>query len=107
MKKNYKPLVVSLAASLGLGGISALILGSKTKEFYMSLAKPPLSPPSIVFPIVWSILYILMGISAYLIYKSSCRGRNKALYIYALQLIMNFIWTMLFFKLQLLFVSFI
>ena len=65
---------------------------------YESLIKPSLSPPGWVFPIVWTILYILMGVSAYLVWTSEKSGkRNIALGAYAVQLALNFIWTIVFF----------
>ena len=64
-----KKLIISLLISLGVGGLSALITGS-SMDTYKYLVKPPLAPPSILFPIVWTILFILMGISAYMVYDS-------------------------------------
>ena len=69
-------------------------------DLYKYLVKPPLSPPGIVFIIVWSILYVLMGISAYKIYESKNIGRDKALIVYITQLFLNFIWPILFFTLN-------
>jgi len=106
MKINFKALIISILISLGVGGLSALITGG-SMDMYNMLVKPPLSPPGIVFPIVWTILYILMGISAYIIYKSRDISKKEALKIYAIQLLINFIWPILFFKLEWLFPSFI
>ena len=93
-----RKLIISLLISLGVGGLSALItMGSM--DIYKYLVKPPLSPPSILFPIVWTILYILMGISAYLVYRDSSID-SGALKIYALQLFINFVWPILFFVLN-------
>lgn len=94
-----KSLIISLLISLGVGGISALLtMGSV--DIYKYLDKPPFSPPSIVFPIVWTILFILMGISAYLIYNSNSEYKQKALLIYTIQLLVNFIWPIFFFVLN-------
>ena len=94
-----KSLIISLLISLGVGGLSALLtMGSM--DIYKYLDKPPLAPPSIVFPIVWTILFILMGISAYLIYNSNSEHKQKALLIYGIQLLVNFIWPILFFVLN-------
>lgn len=76
-------------------------------ESYNALVKPFLTPPSFVFPIVWTILFLLMGISSYLIYLSNEKGKTKALFFYALQLILNFIWPILFFNLEWYFFSFL
>lgn len=82
-----------------IGGLSALISGNAMSSFD-NINKPPLSPPGILFPIVWSILYTLMGISSYLIYTSdSTSGEiSRALKIYLLQLVINFFWSIFFFN---------
>ena len=97
MKIQLKPLVVSLLISLGVGGIAS-ILTSGSYSIYENLSKPPLSPPGLIFPIVWIILYILMGISAYLIYISNSDEKNLALKFYAVSLVVNFFWPIFFFK---------
>ena len=74
-----------------VGGIIGLII-SKSID-YNNLIKPILSPPSILFPIVWTILYILMGISSYIIYKET----NTILKIYLIQLLFNYTWIFIFF----------
>jgi len=94
-----KTLTISLLISLGVGGLSALIT-SGSMDIYKYLDKPPLAPPGIIFPIVWTILYILMGISSYLVYQSSDENKDNALVIYGLQLIINFIWPIIFFVLN-------
>ena len=78
MKIQLKPLVVSLLISLGVGAVAS-ILTSGSYSIYENLSKPPLSPPGFIFPIVWIILYILMGISAYIIYTSDSTEKNLAL----------------------------
>jgi len=98
MKKiNFKTLLISVAISLGTG-ILAAILSNSGSDFYESINRPPLSPPSWLFPVVWTVLYILMGISAYFIYESKCLFRTRALTLYASQLAVNFIWTLVFFN---------
>ena len=93
-----KKLITSLLISLGVGGLSALIT-SGSMDVYSTLIKPPFAPPSILFPIVWTILYILMGISAYMIYDSYGDEKNVALKTYLFQLLINFIWPIFFFVL--------
>ena len=69
-KKDWKMLLLHIALPLAIGGLSALLTnGDMTK--YAALNQPPLSPPGFIFPLVWTILYMLMGISTYLISKSS------------------------------------
>lgn len=63
---------------------------------YSELFKPPLSPPGFIFPIIWSILYILMGIS-YLILKNNNSETNKECFVYYLQLAINLLWSIFFF----------
>ena len=101
---KIKNLIISILIPLFVGGLSSLLTGNGMKS-YKILNKPPLSPPGIVFPIVWTILFILMGISSYLIYKE--RHNEKALKLYALQLIFNFFWTIIFFGLKLRFLAII
>lgn len=103
---KLKPLVISLLLSLGIGGLSAL-LTMNSMDIYSELVVPPLSPPSILFPIVWTILFVLMGISAYLIYMSDSPDKKSALTIYAIQLVFNFMWTIIFFNLQMYLFAFI
>ncbi|MCI1966701.1 MAG: tryptophan-rich sensory protein [Oscillospiraceae bacterium] len=69
-------------------------------ESFQNLSKPALTPPSSVFPIVWAILYCLMGISAALIYLSGSHRTTHALTLYAVQLAVNLLWTIFFFNLQ-------
>lgn len=76
------------------------LIGITTTNGYQDLVMPAFAPPAIVFPIVWSILYILMGISSYIIYNSKDIDKNSALTIYFFQLILNFIWTPIFFGLK-------
>lgn len=99
MCNKPKTYLVSILVALATGGLSAL-LSRGGMEQYASLNLPPLSPPGIVFPIVWTILFILMGISAALIYCSEDLDRQAALRIYAAQLVVNFFWSIFFFGLQ-------
>lgn len=69
--------------------------------------KPSFTPPSIVFPIAWTILYILMGISSYLIYQSDSSEKKSAFVIYGIQLVINSLWTYFFFNLKWFLFSFI
>ena len=94
---KLKPLAVSLFIALGTGGLSAL-LTQGAMERYRELEQPPLSPPGWVFPVVWSALFVLMGIAAYLVWMRDSTGRNGALFFYGLQLIFNFVWPLLFFN---------
>jgi tryptophan-rich sensory protein len=96
---NYKKLAISCGISLGVGALSSII-SMFGKDNFEKVVKPPLNPPDWLFPIVWTILFILMGISSYLIYVSNNEEENKtkALSIYGAQLLVNFFWPILFFN---------
>ena len=95
MKINKKSLIINILIPLAVGGIAAL-LTRDSMMLYGSMQKPPLSPPAIVFPIVWTILYALMGISAYIVMeKGGCDST-----LYSLQLFVNFLWPIVFFGFQ-------
>ena len=93
---KIKALVVSILISEGVGLLSSLFVRGRT-EWYGGLNRPPLSPPGWLFPIVWGILFLLMGIAAYRIYVSGNENWNNALWIYAAQLVVNFFWPLFFF----------
>ena len=97
-----------VAIPLLIGGIAAL-LTRDSMTIFSSLEKPSLSPPGWLFPVVWTILYTLMGISACLIgYSNSAPiEKAKALAIYTYQLAINFLWSIFFFNFQWYFFSFL
>lgn len=98
-----KRIVYSLLPLVG-GGIVGLIISGYMD--YQNMVKPPFSPPGIVFPIVWTILYVLMGISYFLAVKDNLD--NKELdQIYFLQLLVNFLWPIIFFVLEMYFTAFL
>ena len=103
---KLKPLMISLAIPLAVGALSG-VLSMNAKDVYSTLELPALSPPPFLFPIVWTILYILMGISAYLVAVTNSPLRQKALFVYGLQLAFNFVWPLLFFVSQAYWVSFV
>lgn len=107
---------ISLAIIIPLGGgliISLFTRNAMTK--FGTFNQPPLAPPAILFPIAWTILYVLMGIASYFIWKKSYASRKNAdkslnriaLIIYATQLVFNFAWTPFFFVLDLFWFAFI
>ena len=87
-----------IGVSLAIG-IAAALLTSGNMDIYNSIKTPPLSPPSILFPIVWSALYILMGISAARVFIAKNNG-NTALAVWSAQLAVNFFWSIIFFNFQ-------
>ena len=93
--------IVFILISLGVGVLAALLSSGGTQLYNGSLVKPPLSPPAVVFPIVWTVLYTLMGISAARIWLSpESAERRRGLNIYIAQLIVNFFWSLIFFNAQ-------
>lgn len=99
MKIKWKELIIALVIPLAVGALSAF-LTRNSMMIYNQIVTPPLAPPSWLFPVVWTILFALMGISSYLVYVSNAENKTKALTIYAIQLILNFIWPLLFFNMQ-------
>ena len=106
LKFDLKKFIISLAIPLLTGGLSALITRNNM-DIYSKIVSPPLSPPAVVFPIVWTVLYALMGISLYLIWNSNNRHKNTAIILFFVQLFLNFIWSPIFFNNQWFLVSFI
>ena len=98
--------IVNIIIPLAVGGLSAL-LTMKNMDIYSQINTPPLSPPSILFPVVWGVLYTLMGVSSGLIFNSTSPQKKDALFIYALSLIVNFTWSIIFFNLRKFLISFI
>lgn len=108
MKIKWKTLLICIAIPLIAGGVAGFISKNSMGTFE-ALEKPPLSPPGWVFPVAWTILYILMGIASYLILTSQAPQENigRAIKLYGLQLFFNFFWSFLFFNLNLYFFAFI
>lgn len=101
-KNNIPMLILSLALPLALGSLAAYLARDGIR-MYALLPKPPLSPPSWIFPVVWTVLYILMGTASYLVWRSDAAKKRKgrALWLYAAQLAVNFLWPLLFFGAEL------
>lgn len=102
MWNKIKPYVISIAIALGVGGLSAL-LTSGNMDVYSRIEQPPLAPPAILFPIVWTVLYVLMGISAAMIYQERDKKPDEvrnALVVYGISLFFNFFWSIIFFNMQ-------
>lgn len=105
MKIQWKKLILCIAIPLAVGGLSALSTRGGM-EIFQSLNKPALAPPSWLFPVAWTILYILMGVASYLVLVSE-KPHHKALDIYGVQLAFNYLWPIFFFTLQAYLFSFI
>ncbi|MCI6731012.1 MAG: tryptophan-rich sensory protein [Lachnospiraceae bacterium] len=99
MKKKWKSLIVCIAIPLAVGA-GAAFFTKENMAVFDTVQKPPLSPPGWLFPVVWTILYILMGIASWLIYKEAYRRpyAADALIPYGIQLFFNFFWPIIFFN---------
>jgi tryptophan-rich sensory protein len=107
LKIQWKKLIICIAIPLLVGGLAALITMGSMENFAL-LNKPPLSPPGWLFPVVWTILYTLMGIASYLVYTSGQPYRSKtSLTVYGVQLFFNFFWSIIFFNLEMYLFAFI
>ena len=103
MKKfNLTDLLIFIVSAELIGAVSALISGSFS-PLYSEIRNPPLAPPAFLFPVVWTVLYAVMGFSAYLIYRDEESGsdRSTALGVYIIQLAVNFSWSIIFFRFRL------
>ncbi len=96
MKIQWKKFIICIALPLVVGGLSALLTHDGMVTF-QSLNKPPFSPPAWLFPIAWTILYILMGVASYLVVVDE-EPHQLALITYGIQLLFNFCWSIIFFN---------
>lgn len=100
-KSSWKTYAAWILVSEAVGALSGWLTREGTKLYNETIAQPPLSPPSIVFPIVWSILFALMGIGASRIYLApASNARSRSLFIFFIQLAVNFLWSIIFFNFQ-------
>ena len=104
-KIRWPALIICLLIPLAVSGLSG-ILTAGSMDTFEALVKPPLTPPGIVFPIVWTILFFLMGVSSYRIFVSGASRKTAALTVYGIQLVVNFLWSIFFFNLHLYLFSF-
>ena len=96
---KLKSLILSLIPP-ALTGISAYLAVGGKFELYERLRLPPLSPPPAVFGIVWTVLYFLMGISAYLLHQCGSKRAKKALLFHYISLLPNLLWPIVFFRFE-------
>ncbi len=101
MQTNWKKRLIFWAIPLAVGGLAALLAGGM--DSYHVLNQPPLSPPGWIFPVVWTVLYLLMGEASYRVYsaKADSKQKKRALIAYGVQLFLNFLWPLFFFGGQL------
>lgn len=101
MKQKVIKLVFSILLPLIVGAVAGIATSSGISDWYMGLNKPVFNPPNWVFGPVWTTLYLVMGVSFFLIWRlPHSRKRNFALRVYFLQLAFNFTWSFLFFYFQ-------
>ena len=102
LKENLVTYTVAIALPLGVGLLSAFLTRGNM-SLYSEIKIPPLAPPSWLFPTVWSILYVLMGISSALVFTNASAGPTEAkrgLTAYLISLFVNFFWSIIFFNLR-------
>ncbi|MBP3369580.1 MAG: tryptophan-rich sensory protein [Clostridia bacterium] len=108
-KQKIKIYIIAILIPLAVGGLSAL-LTMENMDIYKELNTPPLSPPAILFPIAWTILYILMGISSAIVWigrRNDQSAADDGISLYSVSLVFNFLWSIFFFNLRWFLFSFI
>ncbi len=98
-KQRFGPYAGFLLLTAAAGGLGALIVNAGMPAYQM-LEKPCFTPPDIVFPIAWSILYLLMAVGAARVWNTRARHRDRAIRLFCVQLAMNVLWNVWFFTLQ-------
>ena len=99
-KINWFTLLMIILTTELIGVLGSLISGN-TRQLYETLTLPPFSPPGWLFGVVWPVLYLLMGIAAYLIYQSApSPERTTSIRLYWMQLFVNFLWPIVFFRFE-------
>ena len=95
---NAVKLLIALAVPLLIGFFGSFFTVSEIGSWYQTIRKPSWNPPNWIFGPVWTTLYVLMGISLFLIWRSSASHKRIAIILFAIQLILNFFWSFIFFK---------
>lgn len=103
---DIKKLSFDIFLTFIIGVLPSIFVFKNINTVYANLNKPPLSPPGFIFPIAWSILYILMGISLYIIDEDDSKYKKQAKLLYYIQLFINALWTPIFFGLKYYFLAF-
>lgn len=107
MNATLKRFIICIAIPLGVGVLSALITNGAMEDFG-NLNQPPLSPPGWLFPVVWTILYFLMGVSLFIVTgMPKTEEQTRGILLFAVQLFFNFMWSIFFFNFQFYFFSFV
>lgn len=96
--KNWVKLVISIAIPQIVAGAGAYFTVSGIGSWYQTIQRPTWNPPSWLFGPVWTTLYVLMGIALYLVWKSAASNKRSAISLWSVQLVVNFLWSFLFFN---------
>jgi translocator protein len=108
MKLNFKQLVPCIVVPLAIGAISGIATATSVTTWFVTLNKPSFNPPNYLFAPVWTTLYLLMGVSFYIILQTPKHvWLQRAQLIFGVQLLLNFCWSFLFFKFHLVGVAFV
>ena len=101
MKQHWKMYAFWILLSEGIGALSGWLTKDAMEVYMTTIEKPPLSPPGWVFPVVWGILFALMGFSVARIWLNSSSGeRSRGVNLFIAQLVINFFWSLIFFNAQ-------
>lgn len=101
-QRTWKQYAFWILLAEAVGALSGWLTRKGVRTYQETIVQPPLSPPGMVFPIVWGILFALMGVGAARIYTSPpSAARSRSLRLFGVQLTFNFFWSILFFNLQL------
>lgn len=99
--ERWKSYAAWIALAEGTGALAGFLTREGMKFFNTAVEKPPLTPPPIVFPVAWGVLYLLMGVGAARIWlRPVSKSRSRSLWLFLTQLAVNFIWTLVFFNLR-------
>lgn len=100
-RTTWQSYVFWIVMTEAVGGLAGLLIREDVRFYTAAVAKPPLSPPAVVFPVAWSLLYALMGFGAARIFSAApSRERDRGRRLYLLQLVFNFFWSLIFFRLR-------
>ena len=100
-RQNAKIYLIGAVIALTVGSLSGLLTMESMELYKETIIKPPLAPPSWLFPVVWTVLYVLMGIGSAIIFLAPASPRrSRGLNLYIAQLIVNFFWSLIFFNAQ-------
>lgn len=108
MKLNLKLLIICILITFSIGFIGSVFTSPNTGTDWYDSIKPSITPPSIVFPIVWNILFLLISISLYLalVNSQNKKEKKKILFAFGLNFVLNILWSLIFFELKLLSLAF-